>query len=427
MLIKANKNKKNTRYIVLFSMILLIVLLSSLSLSKDKSQHVESEEITPTTELKLIQIELKEKHFAKLKKKRDNAASLGVLITEDQDEVPAIVYFGDKRFKASIRLKGDWADHLDGEKWSFRIKLKDEKTILGMKKFSIHHPKVRGYTYEWLYHRAVKDAGLIGLRYDFIEGLLMTKSKSSTNPETKKLGIYALEEHFDKRLLENNRNKEGVIFKMDESYLWKERAAALDIAYKAGDRNLRAKYQTPNWPYFVSAFGLKKILENDNLNGQFTIGKNLLHEYRTNRNSLKVSEVFDIKKLAAFTVLTNLFGAFHNFAWHNQRMYYNPITSLIEPISFDGNSGKKIDRFFHYNETKNDIEFMEALIPAMEKYTSDEYITQLVAKYKTEIDGFEKELSSEFGKGAVFKPEILAHNQKIIHQTMEEYKVRVAK
>lgn len=426
MLIKAPKNKENTRYFAVLSMLVLIIILSFQSLDRDENQSTKPAEVTPSTGLKLIQVELKEKHYIKLKKKRDNAASLGVLITSDQDEVPAIVHFGDKRLEASIRLKGDWTDHLDGEKWSFRIKLKGENSILGMKKFSIHHPRTRGYVYEWLYHRAIKDAGLIGLRYDFLEGMLMVKSKTNSGLETKKLGVYALEEHFDKRLLENNRNREGVILKMNESYLWNERASALDIAWKAGDRSLRGKFETSNWPYFVTAFGLQKILEDDNLNKQFTQGKNLLYEYRANGNSLKVSEVFDVKKLAAFTVLTNLFGAYHNFTWQNQRIYYNPITSLLEPISFDGNSGQKLNEFAYYNRTKDDTEFKEALLSAMEKYASDEYLVQLVDKYKPEIDEFEKELISEFGKGSIFKPEILAHNQKVIYQTMEKLKVSVA-
>ena len=36
------------------------------------------------------------------------------------------------------------------------------------------------------------------------------------------LGIYALEEHFERRLLENNQRKAGVIVRFDEEKMWDE-------------------------------------------------------------------------------------------------------------------------------------------------------------------------------------------------------------
>ena len=56
-------------------------------------------------------------------------------------------------------MKGDWIDHLIGDKWSFRIKLKGDKTIQGMKKFSIHHPITRGFINEWVYQKTNKKEG----------------------------------------------------------------------------------------------------------------------------------------------------------------------------------------------------------------------------------------------------------------------------
>ena len=50
-----------------------------------------------------------------------------------------------KNHKISLRLKGDHLDHLRGKKWSFRVKVKRGNTLLGMKQFSLHHPKTRNY------------------------------------------------------------------------------------------------------------------------------------------------------------------------------------------------------------------------------------------------------------------------------------------
>ena len=85
--------------------------------------------------------------------------------------------------------------HIKDElKSSYRIKVKGDNTILGMKQFSIHHPRERNYLNEWLFHKTINREGLISLRYYFVKIILNGND----------LGIYALEEHFERRLLENN-------------------------------------------------------------------------------------------------------------------------------------------------------------------------------------------------------------------------------
>ena len=93
--------------------------------------------------------------------------------------------------------------HVKGPKWSFRIKVRGDAALEGMKVFSIHHPKHRGYLREWTYHRMLAQEGVVSLRYDFVKVVI------NGNP----VGIYALEEHFDKRLVEHNRRREGPILR----------------------------------------------------------------------------------------------------------------------------------------------------------------------------------------------------------------------
>ena len=64
-----------------------------------------------------------------------------------------------------------------------------------MKIFSIQHPRTRNYIYEWIFHQALKREGILSLRYKFINVTLNGQD----------LGVYALEEHFDKRLIEYNK------------------------------------------------------------------------------------------------------------------------------------------------------------------------------------------------------------------------------
>ncbi|MGH7456765.1 MAG: hypothetical protein ACRENG_35780, partial [bacterium] len=166
-----------------------------------------------------ITIDVKHEHFQKLAYKREIALATRILTASDDDFVPAKIRYQDTTTEVKIRLKGDWVDHLLGDKWSYRIKVKGDHTLLGMKQFSIHHPKARNYVYEWIFHQALKRESMIPLRYDFIEVTLNGKD----------LGVYALEEHFEKRVVEYNQFREGPIVKYNEELLWNDRATHFQL------------------------------------------------------------------------------------------------------------------------------------------------------------------------------------------------------
>lgn len=163
-----------------------------------------------------IMIDIKHTDFQKLAYQREVALRSGVLLKTDDDYVPAQIRLNDEVVKVKLRLKGDWTDHLQGDKWSYRVVVKGEKSIFGMKTFSIQHPKTRNYMSEWLFHRLLKYEGLIALRYDFIKAIINGKD----------LGVFALEEHFEKRLIEHNELREGPIIKFNENLLWLEKCSS---------------------------------------------------------------------------------------------------------------------------------------------------------------------------------------------------------
>ena len=86
-------------------------------------------------------------------------------------------------------------DHVNTNKWSYRVVIEDKETLLGLKKFSLQSPRRRSFLNEWLFHALLKYEGLPFLRYDLVELYINGKYK----------GIYALEEHFDKYLIDNNK------------------------------------------------------------------------------------------------------------------------------------------------------------------------------------------------------------------------------
>lgn len=404
----------------------ILILAAVLWNFQSNSQKVDKYPDTPMTKqettLDLIQITVNEKAFNKLKKKRDKAVSVGILEAEDSDFVPATIAFNGKEFPAEIRLKGDWTVHLEGDKWSFRVKLKNDQTIMGMRKFSLHHPGTRRYLNEWLYHRSMKDEGLMGLRYNFVEGKIHVKL-GNKQFLTKDVGIYAIEETFDKRTIESNKRKESVILKFSEDYWWNEVKKSKEIADAYGlNYNQFMNYDIISDAKFpIVAFGESKVMADSVMHNYFKFSKNLLEDLRNNR--IMVSDAFDVEKLAMDTALMNLFGAVHGTYAINVRYYYNPITSKLEPISFDGNSGVKLTEFrdFAYNGKNRDTAYFKALARALNVVARPQYVDGLLERYKGDIENLSEVLKTEY-KLKHLNEENLRFNQGIMLKELETLK-----
>ncbi|WP_298893577.1 hypothetical protein [uncultured Psychroserpens sp.] len=399
----------------LIGLVLLLVLFNPIK--KKQSKYPEAPKIEKTTSLNALQLTFNEKSFKKIKDKRFKALSKGVLETSDEDYVPATVTFQGESYKAEVRLKGDWTDHLVGDKWSFRVKLKGDETILGMRKFSIHHPQTRGffYTAEWLYLKAIKREGLMGLRYDYVEGSIHVKGKNASNSINKNVGIYALEETFDKRTIESNSGKESVILKFSEDNFWNEVGKSIEVGssmgYKWGDfMNYDLVSKTK---YQILPFSEEKIVLDSTMFKYFRLSRKLLEDVYLNKRP--IHEAFDVKKLAMQNAILNLFGAAHGTYIINLRFYYNPITSRLEPIAFDGNSGLKLKKYEHFLflDKEKDTVYLKELAYALDKVRRPEYLNTLVAQYKDEMAAYEKTLKKEFfSKG--FQKANLEYNQEVI-------------
>jgi hypothetical protein len=321
-----------------------------------------------------ITIDIKFNDFQKIAYKREIALAQGILICSDEDYVPAKIQYKDQTVDVRLRLKGEWTDHLKGDKWSFRIKVRGDDTLLGMKQFSIHHPKTRNYINEWIFHQALKKEGIVSLRYDFIDVTLNGKH----------LGIYALEEHFEKRLIEHNLRREGPIIRFNEGLMWDEWLQQSRPFPNSPKGNGAGAYLSSD----IDAFHTNKILEDSNKYEQFQKANNLLESFRT--GELNTSDVFDVDKLAKFFAITDLMGAEHGSRWHNTRFYYNPITSRLEPIGFDGNSGQHISYIVgticigggYYGTIFSDPVFFKQYVHELERVSQPLYLDNLF----TELD-----------------------------------------
>jgi len=336
-------------------------------------------------------IDIKMEDLNKLAYSRQRALNHGQLIVNDDDYVNSRLTYNNKEYKVKLRLKGDHVDHLDGDKWSYRIKIKGDNTLFGMKQFSIHHPKTRNYIYEWIYHKALQNEDVISLRYIFINVSLNGKD----------LGIYALEEHFDKRLLENNERKEGPIIRFNEDLMWDELAQNKSFTRQNSSSKRVSLGYGDYFSSNVDAFHTNKILNDSIMFNNFQRAFILLESFRNGTISTK--EVFDVDKLTSFLAITDLMGCEHGSRWLNTRFYYNPITGLLEPIGFDGNSNQfeslvyklyletdpknfTFNKFLFYNTIFTDLQVYENYIHKLELFSKREYLNAFFEKIDIDLD-----------------------------------------
>ncbi len=351
-------------------------------------------------------LDIKHQHYEKLVEKRADAMELGILHAAPDDYVSATLSYGDESVKVKVRLKGDWVDHLAGSKWSFRVKVRGDNTFMRMKRFSLQHPATRNYAHEWLFHRVLRREGLIGLRYKFV--VLTVNGKD--------LGVYAMEEHFEKRLIEEQHRREGPIVRFNEDLFW---AGTGQDVYHASH---------------VDGFSIERSLRDESSRPAMVKAVSLLTAFQ--RGELDVAEVFDVPQLARYYALSDLLSAEHNIHYHNLRFYYNPVTSRLEPIGFDAQGWGVTDEILEHTQTKDPTRpfftfnrrlfanpiFVAAYHRELRRVSQPSYLDALLEELQDDLDESLEILYTEF-PGALFTTDYLRINQQNIRRTLDPPKL----
>src|SRR5688572_144563 len=302
-------------------------------------------EVPPANGLETIELVIPEGSAEVLERVRAAALERGIITQTDADTVPAQVRFGGAAHPAMIRIKGDWTDHVEGERWSYRIRL-DDSSFLGMREFSIQAPATRGYLWEWLVHEAARREGVLVPRSTFLNVVQNGNA----------MGVYFLEEHFEKELLESQGRREGPIVVWDESTLWATLLQEGNVPGKgvrAFESQLQASAHTLE-PAEVRAFGEKRLSSLENLNQALHSALDQMKGLRalaladqpeTDRRRVleamdelrgrTLEDLVDVERLGCAHALLSLFQVEHALAWHNMRFYRDPVQARLEPILFD--------------------------------------------------------------------------------------------
>ena len=261
-------------------------------------------------EIKNMRIDIKFKDWKKLTNYRNAAYSNKIIGSDEKKYINGKVSYGNEKYDVKLRLKGDYIDHLLGDKWSLRIKVNNKKYINGYKVMSLQNPQARDFQGQVIINEMLKEHNIIVPRYSFVRVIINGNN----------IGIMALTEHFRKELVEYSNRKESVIIKFDESHLWNSRLQDK----KHEDNEYRAK---------IVPFQESKVINNAKLSKDYDVATGLLRGYLS--GELLARDVFDVKLMGEFLAIHDLWGDTHSYIWHNLRFYYNPLTAKLEPIAFD--------------------------------------------------------------------------------------------
>ena len=368
-----------------------------------------------------LSIHIKHLDYQKLAYRVQNARIKGVIgRDEKKEEVNAIIEHNNQKYDIKIKLKGLYLDHLKGDKWSFRVKVKDNKAIFGMTRFSLHSPETRSHIHEWVFQKALQYEGLIYVRYKFIKVYL----------NGKKLGIYALEEFFEKRLIENNQRREGIIVKPDR------------IINSDGNQVDFNSDVVNNNTIFPFVYQQAKVLSDTILSNSYNYLSNSLHLFRTHK--IPASSLIDFESTAKYFALSTIFGGQHSHMAANLPFYFNPVTTLLEPIGYDSNVARNIERYggmitspnnaYHsaifiksgvVTNLFNSDEFYTLYIQELKRMTEKNYIPSLFATIKKELDTNLGILYKEYPYFDFFKRDFISANINYVKkQLFDEEQVK---
>jgi hypothetical protein len=338
------------------------------------------EVLTEENDLPTLDLDIKYKDFSRIAQKRNEAIRLNALRSSDDDFVKGKISHGSKTVDCKLRLKGDLAQHWSGSKWSLRVHTRKENSIFGMSRFSLQDPVTRNHTYEWLFLKNLRLEKILGPRYMFV----------NLKMNGKPMGVYAIEEHFSKELIEDQRKREGVVLCFDEHYMW----------------NL---HWNLSWPSTYRTSGIEirnsnKVSESPSLSKQRETAVNLLRSFQERK--LSGAQVFNAEKTGKFLALSHLWGAEHGLSYADINFYFDPITAKLEPIGLDAKpnqtplnpqnyfrEGEMEDTWVNYALRSPEIAF--AYVRALDRFSKPAYLSMLKKQLEKEELHFRRILTNE--------------------------------
>uniref|UniRef100_UPI0025E690A7 right-handed parallel beta-helix repeat-containing protein n=1 Tax=Algoriphagus sp. TaxID=1872435 RepID=UPI0025E690A7 len=190
----------------------------------------------------------------------------------------------------------------------------------------------------------------------------------------------------------------------------------------------------------IEPFQKNRTLKNRQLFRQFNSGKKRLEYFRYNKN-IEASIDFDV--WAKFFAICDLTQAYHALIWHNLRFYYNPFTTKLEPIVFDGHTESGPYQWFSkpylgfYNERYSKVylrqdflifqlfnqpDFLKKYRQYLKDFTEPYYLDTFFSRHGQEIKTLDSLLNMEYGQGK-YDRSFLYSRANDIRKFLEDHQV----
>ena len=261
---------------------------------------------------------IKNKDIKKLIGYRNNAFHSPYIKSKNKQKVNANLNSEEVEFK----LKGDWKVHINTGVWSF--KTFGETPITGdLKTVTFQSVKTRNLLKEWTFINLCKAAGIITPSYEIV-----TVSVNEGTPY-----VCALEENFSDNFIYRKRGYSAPVLRLYEDFLfphWIYRRRHEKVIIPEINHSYIYCFDTKKY----SKGKFKKEFDNDAAKlKHFIMGDSIMH-------------LIDQEKWAEFLAIQALTKSYHNLTWHNTRWFVND-KDLIEPVAYDGNTQNgKTERWF---------------------------------------------------------------------------------
>jgi hypothetical protein len=150
-----------------------------------------------------------------------------------------------------------------------------------------------------------------------------------------------------------------------------------------------------------------------------------------------LEDIFDLNYTAKLYALYDIGKIRHSYHWHNQRFYYNSKANKLEHIAFDCYAGieEGIKDIIYGYSNKNSYDFKMTYLSKqffnndlfvanykkfLDKFSIEEYLTNIINKYSTKSDSLYTILKYEF-LDYEFDINYLIENAKAVRELLPSY------
>ena len=274
-----------------------------------------------------LYVKISPSNFNIIKEDRQNALNSGINIKSR--EVPAILKWKNKKYKTSIRLKGDLPNHWSSSKqWSLKFDLKKNKSIEGFKEFSITKPFERRFPSNPLIASYLAKENISTPRFKMMK----------ININGNDWGLMLAEEQFSNAYLELRELKDSPVIKLTNQEGFRiKNFLRKDIQFSKNkiDQDVISLLSKWRGRLEIDIYNKKDYLKNSNYEGLISLAKSVNEAIHLDSFPIeKIEQFLNIPMFAKVIATSLVWGDMHSILFDNSRFLSKSIYISIRAYSY---------------------------------------------------------------------------------------------